>query len=64
MIRQAAVMDLVDSDKQKGLVVHVWDTYTHLLHQAGPQVKQHPITGIRTQSTETVIGDVLTCVYV
>ncbi|XP_030011413.1 fucose mutarotase [Sphaeramia orbicularis] len=33
----AAVMDLVDSDKQKGLAVPVWDTYSQLLKQAGSQ---------------------------
>lgn len=42
---QAAVMDLVDSDKQRCLAVPVWDTYTQLLSQAGCQVKQsaHPL---------------------
>ncbi|XP_004555952.1 fucose mutarotase isoform X2 [Maylandia zebra] len=34
----AAVMDLVDSDKQRGLAVPVWDTYEQLLSQAGSQV--------------------------
>ncbi|XP_028279209.1 fucose mutarotase isoform X2 [Parambassis ranga] len=33
----AAVMDLVDSDKQRGLAVPVWDAYKHLLYQAGSQ---------------------------
>ncbi|XP_019945689.1 fucose mutarotase [Paralichthys olivaceus] len=33
----AAVMDLVDSDKQKGLPVPVWDTYKDLLDKAGSQ---------------------------
>uniref|UniRef100_A0A3Q3JRR6 Fucose mutarotase n=1 Tax=Monopterus albus TaxID=43700 RepID=A0A3Q3JRR6_MONAL len=33
----AAVMDLVDSDKQRCLAVPVWDTYTQLLGQAGSQ---------------------------
>uniref|UniRef100_A0A3Q3WY96 Fucose mutarotase n=1 Tax=Mola mola TaxID=94237 RepID=A0A3Q3WY96_MOLML len=33
----AAVMDLVDSDKQRGLPVPVWDTYTQLLSEAGCQ---------------------------
>ncbi|XP_018543761.1 fucose mutarotase isoform X1 [Lates calcarifer] len=33
----AAVMDLVDSDKQRALAVPVWDTYTLLLGQAGSQ---------------------------
>uniref|UniRef100_A0A1A8GR02 Fucose mutarotase n=1 Tax=Nothobranchius korthausae TaxID=1143690 RepID=A0A1A8GR02_9TELE len=33
----AAVMDLVDSDKLKGLAVPVWDAYTQLLKQAGSQ---------------------------
>ncbi|XP_029305610.1 fucose mutarotase [Cottoperca gobio] len=33
----AAVMDLVDSDKQRCLAVPVWDSYTHLLSQAGSQ---------------------------
>ncbi|KAM9847465.1 fucose mutarotase isoform 1-T1 [Aulostomus maculatus] len=33
----AAVMDLVASDKQRGLAVPVWDTYTQLLGQAGSQ---------------------------
>ncbi|XP_069000164.1 fucose mutarotase [Embiotoca jacksoni] len=31
----AAVMDLVDTDKQKCLAVPVWETYTLLLSQAG-----------------------------
>ncbi|XP_028982755.1 fucose mutarotase isoform X2 [Betta splendens] len=29
----AAVMDLVDGDKQRGVAVPVWDTYRRLLHQ-------------------------------
>ncbi|XP_026209708.1 fucose mutarotase [Anabas testudineus] len=33
----AAVMDLVDSDKLKGLAVPVWDRYSYLLHQVGFQ---------------------------
>uniref|UniRef100_A0AAQ4QS91 Fucose mutarotase n=3 Tax=Gasterosteus aculeatus TaxID=69293 RepID=A0AAQ4QS91_GASAC len=33
----AAVMDLVESDKQRCLAVPVWDTYTRLLGQAGCQ---------------------------
>ncbi|XP_040906093.1 fucose mutarotase [Toxotes jaculatrix] len=33
----AAVMDLVDSDKQRSLAVPVWDTYTQLLDQVGCQ---------------------------
>ncbi|XP_034753926.1 fucose mutarotase [Etheostoma cragini] len=33
----AAVMDLVDSDKQRGLDVPVWGTYTRLLGQVGSQ---------------------------
>ncbi|XP_034408359.1 fucose mutarotase isoform X5 [Cyclopterus lumpus] len=33
----AAVMDLVDSDKQRRLAVPVWATYTQLLDQAGSQ---------------------------
>ncbi|KAF3708282.1 Fucose mutarotase [Channa argus] len=33
----AAVMDLVDSDKQRGLTVPVWDTYTQLLDHVGTQ---------------------------
>ncbi|XP_024153432.1 fucose mutarotase [Oryzias melastigma] len=33
----AAVMDLVDTDKQKGLSVTVWETYSHLLSQAGSE---------------------------
>lgn len=37
---QAAVMDLVDSDKQRNLQVPVWDTYTSLLSRAGSQVEQ------------------------
>lgn len=40
MFPQAAVMDLVDSDKQRCLAVPVWDTYTQLLGQAGSQVQQ------------------------
>ncbi|KAL4641085.1 fucose mutarotase [Arapaima gigas] len=31
----AAVMDLVDSDKQKGLPVPVWETYSCILNEAG-----------------------------
>ncbi|XP_048864411.1 fucose mutarotase isoform X2 [Brienomyrus brachyistius] len=31
----AAVMDLVDSDKQRGVAVPVWDTYSRLLREAG-----------------------------
>lgn len=38
---QAAVMELVDSDKIKGLAVPVWDKYQQLLSQAGSQVNQH-----------------------
>ncbi|KAL3972119.1 receptor-type tyrosine-protein phosphatase S [Sarotherodon galilaeus] len=34
----AAVMDLVDSDKQRCLAVPVWGTYEQLLSQAGSQV--------------------------
>lgn len=37
---QAAVMDLVDSDKERNLQVPVWDTYTNLLSRAGSQVEQ------------------------
>ncbi|TNN58325.1 Fucose mutarotase [Liparis tanakae] len=33
----AAVMDLVDADKQSGLSVPVWGAYTQLLAQAGSQ---------------------------
>ncbi|MBN3312267.1 FUCM mutarotase, partial [Atractosteus spatula] len=36
----AAVMDVVDSDKQKGVEVHVWDVYQELLHQAGSDVSE------------------------
>ncbi|XP_077310978.1 fucose mutarotase isoform X4 [Lithobates pipiens] len=32
---QAAVMDLVDSDKERGLKVPVWDEYKRLLCKAG-----------------------------
>ena len=39
MFLQAAVMDLVDSDKQRGLPVPVWDTYQELLTEAGSGVK-------------------------
>lgn len=38
---QAAVMELVDSDKNRGLAVPVWDKYKQLLSQAGSQVNQH-----------------------
>lgn len=38
---QAAVMDLVDSDKQRGLAVPVWNTYSGLLFEAGVEVTQH-----------------------
>lgn len=38
---QAAVMELVDSDKMRGLAVPVWDEYKQLLSQAGSQVNQH-----------------------
>lgn len=31
-------MDLVESDKQQGLVVPVWSRYSALLKQAGPNV--------------------------
>ncbi|KPP63748.1 fucose mutarotase-like [Scleropages formosus] len=31
----AAVMDLVDSDKQRGLAVQVWETYSRILKEAG-----------------------------
>lgn len=43
MSPQGAVMDLVDSDKQRCLAVPVWDTYTQLLDQAGTQVAKTPI---------------------
>ncbi|XP_075874772.1 fucose mutarotase [Nelusetta ayraudi] len=33
----AAVMDLVESDKQRGLAVPVWKTYEVLLHQSCPE---------------------------
>ncbi|KAM6916220.1 fucose mutarotase [Xenentodon cancila] len=33
----AAVMDLVDSDKERRLAVPVWETYTQLLGRAGCQ---------------------------
>ncbi|XP_023145348.2 fucose mutarotase [Amphiprion ocellaris] len=33
----AAVMDLVDSDKQRCLAVPVWETYRELLNHAGSQ---------------------------
>lgn len=39
LLLKAAVMDLVESDKQRCLAVPVWDTYTRLLGQAGCQVK-------------------------
>lgn len=35
---QAAVMDLVKSDKQRGLVVPVWSCYSQLLTRAGSHV--------------------------
>uniref|UniRef100_A0A3B3WMB7 L-fucose mutarotase n=1 Tax=Poecilia mexicana TaxID=48701 RepID=A0A3B3WMB7_9TELE len=35
--RPAAVMDLVDSDRQRCLAVPVWDTYAQLLSRAGSQ---------------------------
>lgn len=38
---QAAVMELVESDKIRGLEVPVWDEYKQLLSQAGSQVTQH-----------------------
>lgn len=34
-------MELVDSDKTRGLAVPVWDEYKRLLSQAGSQVHQH-----------------------
>uniref|UniRef100_A0AAQ4QXY4 L-fucose mutarotase n=1 Tax=Gasterosteus aculeatus aculeatus TaxID=481459 RepID=A0AAQ4QXY4_GASAC len=37
LLLKAAVMDLVESDKQRCLAVPVWDTYTRLLGQAGCQ---------------------------
>lgn len=49
---QAAVMDLVDSDKCRGLSVPVWDTYMQLLDQAGCQVKQ-PDNEYKTQANKT-----------
>lgn len=36
---QAAVMDLVESDKQSGLAVPVWKTYEVLLRQSCPEVQ-------------------------
>lgn len=36
---QAAVMDLVESDKQRGLAVPVWKTYEVLLRQSSPEVQ-------------------------
>lgn len=36
---QAAVMDLVESDKQRGLAVPVWKTYEVLLRQSCPEVQ-------------------------
>ncbi|XP_017268347.1 fucose mutarotase isoform X3 [Kryptolebias marmoratus] len=39
----AAVMDLVDSDKQRCLAVPVWDTYTQLLNQAGSQISPEKV---------------------
>lgn len=36
---QAAVMDLVESDKQRGLAVPVWNTYEVLLRQSCPEVQ-------------------------
>ncbi|XP_055019064.1 fucose mutarotase isoform X1 [Boleophthalmus pectinirostris] len=36
----AAVMVLVDSDKKKELPVPVWNTYSHILHLNGAEVKQ------------------------
>lgn len=56
LLWQAAVMDLVDGDKQKGLAVPVWDTYTHLLHQFGSQVKQRAHK-LSTQHRVTLIFD-------
>lgn len=35
---QAAVMDLVDSDKESGLQTPVWTTYIQMIKQAGSQV--------------------------
>lgn len=43
---QAAVMDLVDSDKQGGLTVPVWVTYRDLLTKTGTRVKQPVYTMI------------------
>ncbi|CAL8300234.1 unnamed protein product [Merluccius merluccius] len=31
----AAVMDLVEADKQRGVGVPIWDTYSHVLWQVG-----------------------------
>ncbi|KAI1894285.1 hypothetical protein AGOR_G00114250 [Albula goreensis] len=33
--KPAAVMDLVESDKESGLAVPVWETYSRLLKEAG-----------------------------
>lgn len=38
LLFQAAVMDLVDSDKERGLETPVWATYIHMLKQSGSQV--------------------------
>ncbi|KAF3842144.1 hypothetical protein F7725_024095, partial [Dissostichus mawsoni] len=35
MSPQAAVMDLLDRDKERRFEVHVWYTYSDLLNQAG-----------------------------
>lgn len=63
---QAAVMDLVDSDKQRGLAVPVWDAYRHLLYQAGSPVRHPEIeTSIKSQKKSLCSLDLwLLCVHI
>ncbi|KAM3863238.1 fucose mutarotase [Diretmus argenteus] len=63
----AAVMDLVDSDKQKCLDVPVWDTYTQLLKQAGVQTHLEKVERFafyeRAKKAYTVVATGETSLY-
>ncbi|XP_071377465.1 fucose mutarotase isoform X2 [Centroberyx affinis] len=63
----AAVMDLVDSDKLRGLAVPVWDTYTQLLQQAGVQTPLEKVERFafyeRAKKAYTVVATGETALY-
>nr|XP_015799727.2 fucose mutarotase isoform X3 [Nothobranchius furzeri] len=63
----AAVMDLLDSDKLKGLAVPVWDVYTQLLKQAGSHAPLEKVERFafyeRAKKTYAVVATGETALY-